>query len=151
MADEIDVRALHLVGGRLTDEPSSAKPQRYYGDPAKTVRFNAEGKSPDQVELLLDLWADWMRRPDPMANGFPPKSSTFIASWCKDFEEMANSADAERMDRINAAFDSLEPRFRDAILRHYRLGQAVWRFSTPTTFDDAKVSLRVKFVMKGLL
>lgn len=152
MANEnIDVLALHLVGGRLTDEPSHALPQRYYGDPAKTARFHAEGQQPDEVEQLLDLWADWMRKPEPLVQGYPSESKNFIASWRKDFDDLANSADAEQMERINAAFDSLEPRYKDAILRHYKLGKSVWQFSHPVTFEDAKVSLRVKFVMKGLL
>jgi hypothetical protein len=149
--EKIDVIALHLVGGRLADEPSHAKPQHYYQDPSKAARFNAEGREPDRVQMMLDEWADWMRKPESMSEGFPSEVSAFITSWRKDFEDLTSAADAERMERINAAFDSLEPRFKDAILRHYKLGRSVWQFAHPASLFDAKISLRVKFVLKGLL
>jgi hypothetical protein len=59
--------------------------------------------------------------------------------------------DEETALRVNAAFDSLAPIYRDAIMRHYRLGAQVWRFAKAASFEDAKIMIRVKFVAKGLL
>ena len=79
----------------------------------------------DEVEALLDLWADWMRRPEPLAEGYPAKASGgFVASWRKDDEDEEEARMAERVARINAAFDSLPRLYQEAIMRHYRLGRS---------------------------
>jgi hypothetical protein len=145
---------------RHDKEESRALEAKYYGrrgDPANHVKFGREkgGKMDakvDEVQTLLDIWADWMRRPEPLAEGYPDKASGgFIESWRKDSEDLADAADAERIERINAAFDSLAPIYRNAIMQHYGLGSQVWRFSQSVTFEDAKVFMRVKLVAKGLL
>lgn len=106
----------------------------------------------DEVQLLLDIWADWMRKPEPLADGYPEKASGgFIESWRKDSEDLADAADADRVAKIDAAFNSLTPVYRDAIFQHYQLGSQVWRFAKAASFEDAKIMIRVKFVMKGLL
>ncbi len=103
----------------------------------------------DEVESLLDLWADWMRKPEGpeghrVAVGFATGS-------LKDSEELYESADQEMIERVNAAFDSLAPLYKEAIMRKYNLGARVFRFAKDATFEDAKTMIRVKFVMKGLL
>lgn len=109
----------------------------------------------DDVDVLLGMWVDWMRRPEALTEGYPDKAAGgFIPSWCKDTEEAAECADAETIARIDAAFDSLTPRYKDAIYKHYSLnksGTNVWRFAHPATFEDAKVAIRPFFVKKGLL
>jgi len=106
----------------------------------------------DEVQHLLDLWADWMHKPEPIAEGYPAKASGgFIESWRKDSEEAADAAEMETIERVNAAFDSLAPLYKDAIMRHYGLGSQVWRFAKAASFEDAKIMIRVKFVAKGLL
>lgn len=106
----------------------------------------------DDVELLLDFWAEDMRRPEPLAAGYPVKASGgFIPSWCKDTQEAAEEADAETIVKINAAINSIARIYQEAINRHYGLGACVWNFCHDATFDDAKIVLRVKFVKKGLL
>jgi hypothetical protein len=143
---------------RHDKEESRAQRQYKYGDPAKHVQFDREKKGGkmqrdiDEVQTLLDIWADWMRKPEPLTEGYPSKASGgFIESWRKDSEDLADAADAERVERINAAYDSLAPIYRDAIMRHYKLGSQVWRFAKDATFEDAKIMIRVKFVAKGLL
>jgi hypothetical protein len=106
----------------------------------------------DDVELLLNLWADWMHKPELIAEGYPTKASGgFIESWRKDSEEQADEAEALTIEKVNAAFDSLQRVYQEAINRHYGLGHQVWRFAKDASFDDAKIVIRVKFVMKGLL
>lgn len=155
MSNEDKFRAMLA---RLDKEPSRAMEARYYGNPENVAKFESEKKGgamdqkADEVQHLLDLWADWMRKPEPIADGYPAKASGgFIESWRKDSEDLADAADADRLEKINAAFDSLAPIYRNAINRHYGLGHQVWRFAKGDSFDDAKVMIRVKFVMKGLL
>lgn len=109
----------------------------------------------DDVDVLLGMWADWMRHPEALAASYPDKASGgFIPSWCKDTEEAAECADAETIARIDAAFDSLLPRYKDVIYKHYSLsrsGANVWRFAHPATMEDAKAEIRALFVKKGLL
>lgn len=143
---------------RLDKEPSRAMEARYYGNPENVAKFESEKKGGamkrdfDEVQHLLDLWADWMRKPEPLADGYPEKASGgFIESWRKDSEELADAADADRLEKIDAAYNSLTPLYRDAIMRHYKLGSQVWRFERAANFEDAKIMIRVKFVMKGLL
>lgn len=106
----------------------------------------------DEVEMLLDVWADDMRRWKNEAAGYPAEASGgFIHSWRKDFEEAVEEADRRMVEGINACIDSLPPSYRDAINRRYRLGADVFRFPQPRTFDEAKTAVRVFFVKRGLL
>lgn len=145
------------VGGRLNPERSRALERWKYGDPAGHVRFEREKKGGavqrdiDEVQMLLDEWADWMRKPEPMVDGYPEEAPGFLAGSLKDNEELLAVADAERMDRINTAVYDLAPVYRDAIMRHYKLGSQVWRFAQAASLEDAKIMVRVKFVKKGLL
>lgn len=155
MSNEDKFRAMLA---RLNKEPSRAMEARYYGNPANVTKFESEMKGGamkrdiDEVQLLLDIWADWMRKPEPLADGYPAKASGgFIESWRKDSEDLADAADSDRLEKIDAAFNSLTPLYRDAIMRHYELGSQVWRFERAANFEDAKIMIRVKFVMKGLL
>jgi hypothetical protein len=154
---EAENYAAWFAGGRLSGQASYARERRYYGDPANVAKFerergNSVKRDIDEVQNLLDMWADWMHRPEPIADGYPDKASGgFIESWRKDSEDAAAAADAETVERVNAAFDSLSPLYRDAILRHYNLGSRVWNFAKDCTFEDAKIVIRVKFVAKGLL
>ena len=141
------------------DKPESKALERWkYGNPANTVRFESEKKGGvmrrdvDEVQLLLDIWAEDMRRDGLCADDYPSKASGgFIHSWQKDFEDMVDEADAEQLVKINAAYDSLQRIYQDAICKHYGLGHQVWKFARAASFDDAKTVIRVKFVMKGLL
>lgn len=106
----------------------------------------------DEVELLLDSWAEDMRRWRNDAGGYPAEASGgMITSWRKDFEEMADAADAEMVAKIDACVDSLKPIHRDALFRRYRLGANVWRWPKPATFDEVKIVIRPFLLKKGLL
>lgn len=151
MTDRIDMLALMLA--RADKEPSRALPQRAYGDPLTTARLEHERgrmREKDEVEMLLDLWAEWMGRP-PVEGGYPTESPGMIVSWRKNADDIAEALECDRIARIDAAFDSLAPIYREAINQHYGLGARVWRFDHPATFEDAKIVMRVKLVQKGLL
>lgn len=150
MTDDQFIAWLHRQG-----KPETKAQERWkYGDPAKGIRFEREkGKGVqrdiDEVEVLLDLWAEWMRIPEGpdghrVAVGFKTEAP-------KDSEEVYEAMDMDLAERVNAAFDSLAPIYKNAIMRKYSLGSQVWRFGKDVSFEDAKIMIRVKFVMRGLL
>jgi hypothetical protein len=61
--DEINLFALHFVGGRLNPEPSRAREARYYGDPARNVRFENERRGTvmtgHELHLHCEAWRQW--------------------------------------------------------------------------------------------
>jgi hypothetical protein len=140
---------------RRLDKPKTrALPAYKYGDPAGWVKFERERgrkmkREFDEVEVLLDLWAEWMHRPEPVIGC--KVASGFITSAGDDSEEVYEANEMERIKAIDAAFDSLAPLYKEAIRRKYKLGAQVFRFGKDVSFEDAKVVFRVKLVMKGLL
>jgi hypothetical protein len=146
-----DIDMLSLMLARAGKEKSRALPRRAYGNPANSVKFERERMGQKcKVEVLLDLWADWMGKPE-VEGGYPAESPGMIVSWRKDDEDMAAAFECDRIARVDAAFDSLAPIYRDAINRHYGLGARVWRFDRNVDFEEAKIVMRVKLVAKGLL
>ncbi len=145
---------IQLMLVRSGKEQSRAQEKSAYRNPAQTIKFDREKsmqRDIDEVEVLLDQWADWMRKPEPLTAGYPSEAAGgWVASWKKDSEEAAEAADAETISKVNAAFDSLRVIHRDAIYKHYKLGN-VWRFPSPATWEEAKIVIRVHFVKKGLL
>lgn len=62
----------------------------------------------DQSEELLLKWAESMRAPEDAGLGYPAKASGgFTHTWIKDFDELADTADAIELAKINAAVNSL--------------------------------------------
>lgn len=147
--------ALLLTRGRVAGQRSYAQQKSQYRDPAKTTKFARERtmqRDFDEVEMLLDLWADDMRRPSSDVQGYPSEAAGgWITSWRKDSEEAQEAADRATIEKINAAYDSLSRLYKDAINKHYKLGANVWRFDSPADFETAKTVIRVKFVQRGLL
>lgn len=106
----------------------------------------------DDVELLLNLWANDMFRPEDTAEGYPDKASGgFIPSWRKDEQDTDDALDAATVEKVNACYDSLSRHYQEPICKHYGLGSRVWRFASGATFEDAKAAIRPLFVKKGLI
>lgn len=62
------------VGGRLNPEKSRAKERRYYGDPARHVKFDREkGEYMDRIKELLREWACYYQ--DGYGTGYPKQSA----------------------------------------------------------------------------
>jgi len=53
MNDKPDLWAIHFAGARLHPQASTACPQAYYGDPARHVRFEGEGKRNSKPDSKL--------------------------------------------------------------------------------------------------
>lgn len=149
---------IRLQLARSGKEQSYAKQSRDYRNPANTIKFAREKtmqRDYDEVQGLLDLWADDYRKPSQEVQGYPSEASGgFIASWRKDDEEVDEANERVRISIIDAAFNDLKPRYQNAIKLHYgimRRTPDVWRHYVPATFDEAKIVIRVKFVQRGLL
>ena len=83
----------------------------------------------DQAEELLLKWAEAMRAPEDVTAGYPAKASGgFIPSWIKDFEELADSADATEVGKLKASIDSLTQPHQRVIYKRHGIGYKVWRF-----------------------
>lgn len=152
MTDDQFMAWLHRQSKK--EKSRTVESYKYGRDPASFVRFESErGRSVqrdiDEVESLLDLWAEWMRIPEGPDTG--KIAVGFRSDAPRDSEELYEDLDTDMAERVNACFDSLAPVYKDAIMRRYKLGSQVWRFSQAATFEDAKVMIRVKFVTKGLL
>jgi hypothetical protein len=60
MTEELkDHMSLYFVGGRLTNQPSSALESKYYQDPARHVKFENERRERMEGERLHQLCEDW--------------------------------------------------------------------------------------------
>lgn len=133
MHRDIDLLALHTVGGRLTDQPTSALERRKYRDPADSVQFESErrenNKGTKEIESILrhdlDNWLRWGRLRDWKPVGFKVPLGMLFKST--DVHEV--SYRAPKIDEIGAAgFErivvSLPERHRQAFVV-YHLEKAV--------------------------
>lgn len=105
----------------------------------------------DEIELLLNTWADYMREWENPARGHNTEAKGMITSWRKDFEELVEAADDEEIAKVDACVDSLKPIHRDALFRRYGLGANVWRWPEPATWEEVKAAIRPLLREKGLL
>jgi hypothetical protein len=104
----------------------------------------------DPVEALLLKWADFMRRPEPIAEGYPVKASGgFVESWIKDSEELSDAADLQEIGKINASIDSLSQPHQRIIHKVHGISFMVWRFTNEAAlYDAAKTALGAKYYGK---
>jgi hypothetical protein len=83
----------------------------------------------DRAEALLLTWADFMRRPEPIAEGYPAKASGgFVESWIKDSEELSDAADLQEIGKIKASIDSLSQPHQRIIHKVHGISYMVWSF-----------------------
>ena len=101
---------------------------------------------------LLKKWAEWMRRDEPVAEGYPSKASGgFIQSWIKDSEELFDKADQREIEIINASVNSLNFIHQRVVYRVHGLGYLVWRFENlAKLYEEAKENFqRIYFEKSG--
>jgi hypothetical protein len=152
VTDDQFIAWLHRQG--KTEKSRAVESYKYGRDPASFVRFESERgrkmqRDIDEVEALLDLWAEWMRKPEgPEGHR---AAAGFLVGTMKESEDLYEAADSDMIARIDACFDSLAPLYKEAIMRKYGLGSRVFRFAKDATFEDAKIVIRVKMVMRGLI
>jgi hypothetical protein len=106
----------------------------------------------DEFEDLLQLWAEYMRRPDP-AHGFNGRASGGMMPCGPDNDQLYGAHDRERFMSISAAVDSLRIQERSALFKAYGLA-VVWRFQQLDHMEmlqQARANLRLIFKRKNLL
>lgn len=83
----------------------------------------------DDVETLLNRWAQWMGQHESIAGWYPPKAAGgFIDSWIKDDDELAEAADQREFESVNASVDSLSFMHKRAVYHVHNVGYQVWQF-----------------------
>ena len=150
MTDEINVLALHFVGGRLNPEPSRAREARFYGDPANWVKFGKrEGAQVDRqsnqeiADTLLMEWYRWSKPWRP--NLGAPRISPTCAGYVQDEKHNEESDDYEavhkkEMAAVDFCVGSIAGPMQQAIgteMRNREVRQKVWRDSGNATFSAA--------------
>jgi hypothetical protein len=164
MTDEINVLALHFVGGRLNPEPSRAREARYYGDPAAWVKFGKrEGAQVDRqsdkekADTLLMEWYRWTKLYRP--NLGAPK----IAPYCKQSQSSKQYEDASdlthdrvyqnEMKAVDFCVDAIAVPMQQAIgteMRNREVRAKVWRDSGNRQYSDALALVMVVMRKRGL-
>ncbi len=125
--DKVDLLELHLVGGRLNNEPSHACRQEQYGDPAKHVKLKGDSmQGTKQIETILrhelNNWLRWGRCRDWMPVGFRCQLGMMYKSL--DREDVEAPKNFTPCDEIGAAqFErivvALPQRHREAFVMHH--------------------------------
>jgi hypothetical protein len=105
----------------------------------------------DDVENLLNKWAAWMCRDEPIAAWYPEKASGgFIDSWIKDDDELVAAADQRELESVNASVDSLSFMHKRVIYHMHGVGYQVWQFADAAgLYAQAKNCFRRIHFSKG--
>ena len=156
MTDIDGFERIKLMLARSGKEPSRAQHKNTYNDPAKSVKFSREKnmhRDYDVVQGLLDLWAEYQRKPSNEVQGYPSEAAGgWITSWRKDDDDVDEENERIRIGKIDAAFNDLKPRYQNAIKLHYGIMTRtpdVWKHYIPATWEEAKIVIRVKLVQRG--
>lgn len=119
VTDKIDLLALHFVGGRLNPEPSRAREARYYGDPARNIRFERErGEYMDRIKEMLREWATWHQY---RALGGYPGQCAFATERVQNSNRSTDTfreIPAEIV-RLDAEIERLAPAFKRIVALEY--------------------------------
>ena len=108
--------------------------------PARTV----EQQHHDNVILLLDGWAEWIRTGEPLAEGAPRQCLGAPDARIHSFEDMEIEVNKRLVREVHTAVWELSVIEREAVMTHYGLKtRGVWRADFGRAFDAAVHSLFV--------
>lgn len=105
----------------------------------------------DRLSWLLDLWRDWVRRPDHRhALGYPSTAAGIRFRAGQDFESMVTDVDQTQALAVDAAIDSLPPLERTAV--HHVLIASEYRAREPLqdVYLRARTSLKISLNKRGI-
>lgn len=121
--------------------PPAAAPTRALVIPPVPVRTLRE-QHYDNVVLLLDGWADWIRTGEPLAEGAPRQCLGAPDARIHSFEDMEIEVNKRLVREVHTAVWELVVIEREAVMTHYGLKtRGVWRADFVRTFDAAVWSL----------
>lgn len=96
----------------------------------------------DNVLLLLDRWAEWMRTSEPLAEGAPRQCVGAPDARIHSFEDMEIEVNKRLVREVQTAVWELSVMQREAVMIHFGLNtRGVWRAQFDTFFDQAVHSL----------
>ncbi|NRR28878.1 hypothetical protein HSX11_01645 [Oxalobacteraceae bacterium] len=92
----------------------------------------------DNVVLLLDGWADWIRTGEPIAEGAPRQCLGAPDARIHSFEDMEIEVNKRLVREVHTAVWELPVMEREAVMVHYGLAtRSVWRANLAAIFDLA--------------
>lgn len=92
----------------------------------------------DNVLLLLDRWADWMRTSEPLAEGAPRQCIGAPDARIHSFEDMEIEVNKRLVREVHTAVWELPVMLREAVMMHFGLNtRCVWRAQFDAMFDQA--------------
>ena len=96
----------------------------------------------DNVLLLLDRWAEWMRTSEPLAEGAPRQCVGAPDARIHSFEDMEIEVNKRLVREVQTAVWELSVMQREAVMVHFGLNtRGVWRAQFDTIFAQAVHSL----------
>ena len=96
----------------------------------------------DNVLLLLDRWAEWMRTSEPLAEGAPRQCVGAPDARIHSFEDMEIEVNKRLVREVQTAVWELSVMQREAVMIHFGLNtRGVWRAQFDTIFAQAVHSL----------
>ena len=96
----------------------------------------------DNVLLLLDRWAEWMRTSEPLAEGAPRQCVGAPDARIHSFEDMEIEVNKRLVREVQTAVWELSVMQREAVMIHFGLNtRGVWRAQFDTVFEQAVHSL----------
>jgi hypothetical protein len=92
----------------------------------------------ENVVLLLDGWADWIRTGEPIAEGAPRQCLGAPDARIHSFEDMEIEVNKRLVREVHTAVWDLPVMEREAVMSHYGLNtRSVWRANFAAVFDLA--------------
>lgn len=105
----------------------------------------------DRLSWLLDLWRDWMRRPDHRHElGYPSTAAGIRFRSGSDFDSMVDNVDNTQALAVDAAIDSLPHLERTAV--HHVLIASVYRAREPLqdVYERARERLKISLHARNI-
>jgi len=96
----------------------------------------------DNVLLLMDGWADWVRTGEPIAEGAPRQCLGAPDARIHSFEDMEIEVNKRLVREVHTAVWELPVLEREAVMMHYGLNtRNVWKTDFDRLFDMVARSL----------
>lgn len=140
--DAVGPETLAVVRAMLRSaEPAAGLPRSVLIIPPAAPR-TIHQQHLDNVTLLLDSWADWIRIDQPLAHGAPRKCVGAPDARIHSFEDMEIEVDKRLVGEVDTAVWELPTLQREAVMLHYDLKRATgWKANFDTLFGTAVESL----------
>jgi hypothetical protein len=103
-------------------------------------------------DAALACWQEWMRHPEPLAEGYPSRAAGVSWRPGSDFEDLCEAADGTLAESVDAAIGDLPHRLRQAL--HAALLGSRWtgdRDQYDQALQQARAALLAILRRRGVL